>query len=322
MNTGDILLSGTNKYRIGRCIGKGGLGTVFKGRSIETGKDFAIKLFHEDRFRIDGSILERLKREVSLGEKLTHKNLVKIIDWNINNNDVSKCFIVMEFVKGYLLSEAVTKLSRKSRVVVAHGLVDGVEHLHSLGLLHRDLKPNNIIIRDDNWEPVILDYGTIKLVEDDLFITNSTDKLGSLLYISENQRMMPENAGINDDIYSLCLILYEVYSGKRVSVSWDISDIEAEQQLKNLIVSVIKQKYDDITFPKITDIRDAVKNKYPPLTCICVDDGENIRYFSYNYDDFIRFSRDLGLYVGVGISQEDAYSSKERIARSRPRWGW
>jgi serine/threonine protein kinase len=155
-----------SRYRIERLLGQGGMGIVFRARHVRLERWFAIKLLHP-RLRSDVKVVRRFAREAELAGKLDHPNVVGVLD--ISELD-GLPYLVMDLAPGKRLSElfAHAPFSRPRAVHVLRQLCEGLDHAHGHGLIHRDLKPDNVIVEHgDLGERVrIIDFG-IALLHDE-----------------------------------------------------------------------------------------------------------------------------------------------------------
>ena len=154
------------RYRILFKIGEGGMGAVYKATQISTGKPVAIKTISKELSSDEGTI-KRFQREVDIQSKLTHPNIVSLIDFSrMNGGDF---FFVMEFVEGPSLRQRIIekgRLSLEEFFDFAGQMLDGLAYAHHEGVVHRDLKGSNIIIAQAGQQQIvkILDFGLAKAV--------------------------------------------------------------------------------------------------------------------------------------------------------------
>lgn len=244
------------RYRVAQELSRGGLGVVYAARNIATGEKVAVKVLHNDRFILTDAIYLRFIREIQYGNALTHPHLVRVLDAGTEND-----FLVMEYVDGIPLQRAYATLTFQHKRQLAAQILAGIEYIHTAGFLHRDIKPNNILLTHDHIAK-ICDYGLLKKISDEEpYITNTLDNLGSLLYVSENQRDRPSNVGPIDDIYSAAIVLYELFSSERMSVRWKPKKmIHAGTKLRQRVVSIIHESHQLSVGELIADLRDCVSD--------------------------------------------------------------
>ncbi len=200
-----------NRYEIIEKIGNGGMATVYKAEDKVLKRFVAVKILR-DEFTTDEEFIKRFEAEAQSAAKLAHANIVSIYDVGVDDN---LYFIVMELIKGKTLKEIIIEeegpLPWKWSVNVAIQIASALEMAHRNNIIHRDIKPHNIIITEDGAAKVT-DFGIAKAVSNST-ITAFGTTIGSVHYFS------PEHArgGLTDaksDLYSLGVVLYEMVTGK------------------------------------------------------------------------------------------------------------
>ncbi|MBR3133411.1 MAG: Stk1 family PASTA domain-containing Ser/Thr kinase [Clostridia bacterium] len=199
-----------NRYEILEKIGNGGMATVYRAKCHVLNRYVAIKIL-KDEFITDNEFIKRFKTEAQSAASLTHPNIVSIYDVG-NEGDIY--YIVMELIQGKTLKEIIVedgKLSWKWSVNIAIQIASALEMAHKNNIIHRDIKPHNIIITEDGMAKVT-DFGIAKAVSNST-ITAFGTTIGSVHYFS------PEHAkgGFTDaksDIYSLGVVMYEMLTGR------------------------------------------------------------------------------------------------------------
>ena len=196
-----------------RKIGQGGMGTVYEGRQIQFERVVAIKVLSKLHLT-DPQIVARFEREAKSVARVVHPNVVQLIDSGVENGDIA--YIVMEYVKGIELSSVpATELSGRFIVHVTQQILNALAEAHSMNVIHRDLKPDNIMLTQedgDNYFVKVLDFGLASLT-DRAKITMSGQALGTPWYMSPEQATASSVTEASD-IYSLGCILYELASSK------------------------------------------------------------------------------------------------------------
>ena len=211
---GDILGS----YRICELLGKGGMGCVFRAEHVKLGREVALKQLRPDYARRRDAV-QRFFLEARTVNRIRHRNIVDVTD--LIELDDGTTFIIMEFLRGQSLGKwAGTGVDLPRALAVLVQICDGLGAAHHVGVVHRDLKPDNIIVvpTSDGAELVkLLDFGVVKLLnrddEDVGFQTAAGSVIGTPAYMS------PEQAGgmtidARSDIYSLGAIMYELFCGQ------------------------------------------------------------------------------------------------------------
>ncbi len=197
------------KYQVLDAIGRGGHGTVYHAVHLFMGAPVALKVLRV----LTEEMRHRGQLEAGLLARLDHPNVVRVHDAGVSEHE--QLYIVMEFLRGSTLAE---RLKRQGAVDVAEGLdwfaavCDGLAVAHKGNAIHRDLKPLNIFITEENV-PKILDFGIAKIVGGTGYRTEQNKVLGTCLYMSPEQ-IQGQNATQRSDIYSLGLVMYEALSGR------------------------------------------------------------------------------------------------------------
>ena len=200
-----------NRYEIIKKIGNGGMATVYKATDVILKRQVAVKILR-DEFTTDEEFIRRFEAEAQSAARLTHPNIVSIYDVGVEGN---LYFIVMELIQGKTLKEIIVEeqgpLPWKWSVNVAIQIAQALEMAHRNNIIHRDIKPHNIIITEDGTAKVT-DFGIAKAVSNST-ITAFGTTIGSVHYFS------PEHArgGFTDaksDLYSLGVVMYEMATGK------------------------------------------------------------------------------------------------------------
>ncbi|HKP57787.1 MAG TPA: serine/threonine-protein kinase, partial [Polyangiales bacterium] len=194
------------------------MGRVYEGRHPETKARVAIKVLHDYVAR-DRVAVERFKREYEAAHEMNHPNIVKVLEFG-ETADKSQ-FMTMEYLEGRELSKALVNkqpLPRASIVHVVCQIALALEHAHSFGFIHRDLKPDNIFLCDtpSGVEVRILDFGSVKMQMETggAKLTALGTTLGSPYYMSPEQAMGQSDVDQRSDVFALGAILWEMVTGK------------------------------------------------------------------------------------------------------------
>ena len=209
MNIKGILLD--NRYRIVDKIGVGGMADVYLGEDTLLGRQVAIKVLHAN-FANDDEFVTRFKREAQAAGKLNHPNIVNMYDVGF---DQDLHYIIMEYVDGETLKEYITRHGRLSideAVKFTIAIAEGLEHAHTMGIVHCDIKPHNVIITRTGRVKVT-DFGIARAMNATNTVMYTNSILGSAHYLSPEQASGKPVDG-NTDIYSLGVVLYEMLTGK------------------------------------------------------------------------------------------------------------
>ncbi len=203
------------KYLIKEQIGVGGMALVYRAENTATGASFAIKILNEES-RKDEKAVERFVNESKAVSMLSHENIVAIHDVGCENGTH---FIVMEYVDGITLSEYIEfkkKLEWKEAVFYVSQILKALGHAHAMGIIHRDVKPQNIMLTRDGVIKV-MDFGIAKMINSKA-ITVTDKAIGTVNYMSPEQAS-GKAVGFYSDIYSVGIMLYEMTTGTLPFVS-------------------------------------------------------------------------------------------------------
>jgi tetratricopeptide (TPR) repeat protein len=206
VNTRGSLLDG--RYRVIRHLGSGGMASVLLCEDERLARQVAVKRLHADS---PADVEMRFTREAKLGASLNHPNLVSVFDTTTDDEGV---LIVMEYVEGEPLSRMLRRGPLRPEEVSAmvRDLGDALDHAHAHGVIHRDVKPSNVLIREDGLTK-LADLG-IATASDGTKITRSGIVLGTAAYMAPEQ-LDGRPAGPAADVYALAAIAFEALSGKR-----------------------------------------------------------------------------------------------------------
>ena len=208
MNT---VRTGIGRYRIERVLGRGGMALVYLGHDAELGRPVAIKLL-ADNLAGDDSFRARFMREARMAAGLSHVNIVHVYD--VGQDSDQRPYIVMEFVDGESLAETIAREGHIPPARVREIGLDccrGLQHAHAAGLVHRDIKPHNLLA-DREGLVKIADFGVARSLEETQ-LTMVGSVLGSARYLSPEQAAgRPVTPAA--DIYSLGVTLYELLTGR------------------------------------------------------------------------------------------------------------
>ena len=199
----------SERYEILAEAGRGGMGIVYKARDRLTGELVALKILKADVVA-DQAAMERFKNELRLARKITHKNVCRIYEFHLID---STAYISMEFVEGESLREVLRRfggLSLRKGIEVALQVCDGLQEAHSQAVVHRDLKPGNIMI-DRSGNAKVMDFGIARSVE--MGANPRTAIIGTPAYMAPEQAQ-GKNLDARADIYALGLVLYRLVAGK------------------------------------------------------------------------------------------------------------
>ena len=198
-----------NRYRIVKLIGRGGMADVYLAFDEILKRDVAVKILKSD-MADDDLALERFKREAGAVTKLSHPNIVDVYDVG---DDGDRHYIVMEYVKGYTLKQLIKKrgpIPYKEAVWMIKQLAGALMEAHRNNLIHRDVKSQNVLIKDDGTIK-LSDFG-IALASGSMQITHKDSVIGSVHYLAP-ELSKGKHATMQSDIYSLGIVFYELLTG-------------------------------------------------------------------------------------------------------------
>ena len=199
------------RYQVIEELGQGGMGKVYKVHDTKIGEKIALKLIRPEA-GLDKRSLERFSNELKLARKIRHKNVCQMFDLG---DDQGVRYITMEYVHGEDLRQLIRKVGRLSpgqAIAIARQVCDGLEEAHKLSVVHRDLKPQNIML-DDDGNARIMDFGIARSLTGKS-ITGAGVLIGTPEYMSPEQ-VEGKDVDQRSDIYSLGVILYEMVAGRR-----------------------------------------------------------------------------------------------------------
>ncbi|MFD0046460.1 serine/threonine-protein kinase [Pseudarthrobacter scleromae] len=205
------------RYRLGEVIGRGGMSSVYCARDENLGRDVALKLFAPQA--PDADELKRQEAEIQLLATLNHPGLVTLFDAGIDTRipDEPRPFLTMELVEGQDLRARIrhSTVPLEELAVIGAGIADALAYVHGLGVIHRDIKPGNILLVQirpgEPLRPKLTDFGIARIV-DATRLTATGTMVGTAAYLSPEQAL-GKPLGPSTDIYSLGLVLLECIKG-------------------------------------------------------------------------------------------------------------
>src|SRR6478609_601250 len=205
-----------DRYRLDREIGRGGMGVVWVAHSLVLGVDIALKLIRASA--ASSALSSRMAREAHAAARLGHPALVRVFDFGWTRH--GDPYLVMELVQGETLAAQVKREVRIPAIRAVQTLlpiVDGLRMAHDKGIVHRDIKPDNVFLAADalgRRQPKLLDFGIAKVDKQvDGRLTQVGAVLGSPDYMSPEQALGLDDIDERTDIWSLCVVLYEIITG-------------------------------------------------------------------------------------------------------------
>ncbi len=250
------------RYEIQGVLGQGGMGAVYKARDRELDRLIALKVIRPE-LATDPAILQRFKQELILSRNITHKNVVRIYD--LGEADGIR-FISMEYVDGEDLRTILRregKFSPKEAITVVEQVCRALDSAHTEGVIHRDLKPQNIM-RDKHGRIVVMDFGLARSLGDS-GMTQTGAIVGTLEYMSPEQAL-GSTLDQRSDIFSVGLIFYELLTGK------------APYEADTAIASLMKRTREEA--PSASDVEASVPRSLSAIVSRCLERESANRYHS------------------------------------------
>ena len=267
------------RYEILSLLGEGGMGAVYKARDVELGRLVALKIIRRELAGNRG-ILDRFKQELILATQVTHRNVVRIYD--LGEAEGLK-FITMEYVEGEDLRVVINqrhKLAPREAADIIEQVCRALQAAHAAGVIHRDLKPQNIM-RDTNGRILVMDFGLARTLEGD-GMTQTGALVGTMEYMSPEQALA-QNLDQRSDLFSVGLIFYELLTGA--------TPFRADSAL----ASLIKRTQERV--PPISEADTTIPVALSQIVGRCLERDLTLRYQSAT-----EVLADLELWLGTGRS--------------------
>jgi serine/threonine-protein kinase len=222
-----------DRYKLVRPLGRGGMGVVWVAHSLVLGVDVALKLIHSGLAGSTGAT--RMAREAHAAARLGHPAMVRVFDFGWTSR--ADPFLVMELVQGESMGSILRRELRLPAIQAVQMLLplaDGLRSAHDKGIVHRDIKPDNILVARDEFgrqQPKLLDFGIAKVDQpqnaEDHKLTQEGIALGSPDYMSPEQALGRDDIDHRTDVWALCVVLYESITGQ---MPWDRPNYNALMQ--------------------------------------------------------------------------------------------
>ena len=207
MKIGQII---KERYEIVEILGEGGMAFVYKARDKQLQRDVAIKTLKPNYVNQE-KFVDRFRREAQTAANLNHPNIVQIFDWGIEDEP----YFVMEYIEGNTLTSIISgnrTVGLNDILYIGSQVANGLKEAHKRGLVHRDIKPGNIMITPDG-KVKVTDFGIVSLQNEESDITKTGAVLGTASYISPEQAQ-GKPVSFESDLYSLGTVLYELIAGR------------------------------------------------------------------------------------------------------------
>lgn len=286
-----------NRYEIIEKVGEGGMAIVYKAKCHLLNRYVAIKVLR-DEFTNDEDFIRKFKRESQAAASLSHPNILNIYDVGVEEIENKKIhYIVMEFIDGKTLKEVIKgkgKLTVNETIYYSLQMAEALQHAHRNHIVHRDIKPHNMMIAEDNRIKVT-DFGIARAVTSST-VTTTSNVLGSVHYFSPEQA----RGGYTDeksDIYSLGIVMYEMITGK---VPYDG---------ESPISVALKHIQSDIVPPR--DLDPSIPANLEAIILKCVQKRQSDRY--NNAADLIQDLKSIRNSQGSGVAENEVDSATRII---------
>jgi serine/threonine-protein kinase len=217
-------VAGFARYELLGVLGEGAMSVVHRARDRRLGRSVAVKVLRESLLS-HPVVAERFTREAQALARLDHPGIVKVYD---SGMDAGRAYLVMELVDGESLSKklAATPADRAARVRLLEKVARAVHHAHEKGVIHRDLKPDNILVAGD--EPKVADFGLARLVESSPALTRSGAVMGTPMYMAPEQVGGGAEVTVRTDVHALGVLLYEMLTGRPPHTGESIPEVYAK----------------------------------------------------------------------------------------------
>ena len=224
-----------SRYHILKRLGEGGMADVYLAQDELLNREVAIKVLRGN-LALEPVSLLRFQREANSASQLNHPNIVEIYDVG---EEEGHHYIVMEYIRGRTLKQLIQQrgaLEKNEALAIMDQFISAVEEAHKKNIIHRDIKPQNVLIKDDGTVK-ITDFG-IATVSDSLQLTQADTVLGSVHYLAP-ELARGENASFQSDIYALGICFYELLTGE-VPYRGETPVQVAMKHLKDVMPSVLE----------------------------------------------------------------------------------
>src|SRR6478609_4714544 len=213
------VLSG--RYRVDELIGRGGMATVYRGYDLTLGRSVAVKVLQRD-LALDGAFRTRFRLEAQAASRMAHPTIVRVYDAGEDSETAPDGsvhpvpYIVMELVRGRLLKDIISAgpVPVTDAVRYVDGILEALEYSHRAGVVHRDIKPGNVMVTDAG-QVKVMDFGIARAVSDSSStVAETTAIIGTAAYFSPEQAK-GEPVDARADLYSTGVVLYELLTGRQ-----------------------------------------------------------------------------------------------------------
>lgn len=254
------------RYVIEKMIGKGGMASVYQANDPNLRRVVAIKMIHP-HLTDDPSFVRRFMEEAATVAQFRHPNIVQVYDFN---HDEDVYYIVFEFIPGETLGQRLRRLAEDGRkmnpkeaALLAAKIADALDYAHKRNLVHRDIKPGNVMINMHS-EPILMDFGIVKIVGGTQH-TATGATVGTARYMAPEQ-IRSENIDGRTDIYSLGIVLYEMLAGR--------VPFQADSAMTTMMMHITDP------VPDVSNFRPEIPPDLQQLVARCLAKNPDMRYQS------------------------------------------
>jgi serine/threonine protein kinase len=212
LNTSKPDMHTIGNYELLEKVAEGGMGSVWRARHAESGQIVAIKIMPA-HMASNPTLLRRFEQEFRAASRLDHPNIVRALDYGDTGHTP---YLVMEFVEGESLGQKIErdgKMTEAESVRIIAQVAQGLHRAHKQGIIHRDVKPDNVMVQPDGVAK-LADLGLVKEVDADLNLTKTGRGLGTPHFMAPEQFRSAKDADIRADVYSLAATLYMMVTGE------------------------------------------------------------------------------------------------------------
>ena len=274
-------------YRILRLLGRGGMGTVYEAEQDNPRRVVALKMIRPGL--VSASLLARFRQEAQTLGRLQHPGIAQIHEAGTQHiNGVRQPYFVMEYVRGSTLLKYANAnlLDTRQRLELMAKICDAVQHAHQRGVIHRDLKPDNILVDDTGSapQPKVLDFGVARVIDPEgrttTLHTSVGQIVGTVAYMSPEQASArPDEIDVRADVYALGVICYELMSGR---LPYSINQMSVAESVRTIVqddptplASVVRSLRGDVT----TIVGKALEKEKPRRYQSAADLAADLRRF-------------------------------------------